>query len=97
VSAPDWQIANALAKVIEPAPGTETDFLDVYGAARKYLADTYSTNAPIRDVKRILRAAGIRTRTPVANEVQWAVDVRIVPANRPLSLEDKLRNLRRFN
>ncbi|WP_158686602.1 hypothetical protein [Streptomyces griseoflavus] len=94
MSASDAQIADALSHVLESAPDHEVKFMDVYGVVRERLADTHGTDASVREVKRVLRAAGVRTRTTFIGAEygpQLAIGVRLVSLSH-LHLDARIRN-----
>lgn len=75
MTASDAQIARAMAAVVEPAPGTSPTFSLLYSAVRAVL-DREGVTAPMGDVKRIARAAGLRL-TFDALDIQRVPDVRV--------------------
>lgn len=79
----DDLVAEALAAV-RPEPGNRVNFVEVYGAAQEYLKARHGTGWPMREVKRVLRAAGVRVarddRTP---DVQWAFHVAVIEPPAP--------------
>jgi hypothetical protein len=83
------QIAEALADVVEPDPEYATRFIWVYNGVRQYLRVNHAETASMSDVKRVIRAVGIRVTFPpdLKTDQQAVYGVRLSTRYSPPKIE----------
>lgn len=89
----DEDIARALAEVLEPTPGNLVPIPAVHGAALAHLGVT--RGASFRNIKDVLRAAGVRVASAEPGADHHAYDVALTPDAQSAELERQTRRLRR--